>query len=123
MIHDSHFYHQTDLSLDMQLGNIASNTGRIGNWTLGLFELKNTKGEEIFNSRLKLIKRMISQTDSYLEDILDQNISKKLTSILKRFKQDIDKLKKDQINEDNYQYWAEKALTWAKILTDRAKAA
>lgn len=123
MIHDTHFYHQTDLSLEMQIGNIAVNIARVGNWVLGLIELKKNKREEIFHGRVELINKMITQTDSYLNDLLEQNFSEKLKITFKRFKEDIDKLKKDQINEKNYLYWGEKALTWANILTHRAKLA
>ena len=123
MIHDSHFYHQTDLSLDSQIYNIAVNIGRIGNWTLSLFDLKREKGEEMFKSRTELINKMIAQTDSYLNDLLMQKFSSKLNFTFKRFKEDFEQLKKTQINEGNYLYWAEKALTWANILTHRAKLA
>lgn len=123
MIHDTHFYHQTDLSLDFQINNIAVNIGRVGNWTLNLFELKREKGEEIYQSRRDLINKMITQTDSYLNDLLMQKFSSRFNFTFRRFKEDLEKLKKEQINEGNYLYWAEKALTWANILTHRAKLA
>lgn len=121
MIHDTHFYHQTDLSLELQISNIAVNIGRIGNWVLNLFELKKAKGEKVFHGRLELINKIITQTDSYLNDFLKQKYSDRLTFTLERFKNDFEKLKEDQINEKNYLYWGEKALTWANILQHRAK--
>lgn len=119
----NHAYHQTDLPLEMQILNISVNLARIGNWIESLYRLREDKGEEIYQSRIKLIQKMIDQTDSYLSDLKEEVVSEQFSKTLNRFREDFTVVKKQAITKKNHLFIAEKALTWANILQNRAKLA
>lgn len=118
-----HFLSQTDLPLDMQILNISVNMARIGNWINNLDTLKADQGITVYKSRLELIKRIVSQTEHYLKDLNEKQVSDRFRLTLQRFKDDFDNLKKQPIIPKSYLLWSEKALTWANILQHRAKLA
>lgn len=109
---DLHSIHQTDLPLNLQVLNISVNLSRISQWVFESYELKK-----------QLINKFLDQTESYLNDLVNQNISEEFKPTLDRFTAEFKKLKKQTINEENKLLWAEKALTWANILQHRAKLA
>lgn len=112
MKHDPHFSHQTDLPLDKQILNISVNMARLSEWIA-----------DSYISHKSLIDIFIQQTESYLNDLLGQNISDDFEPTLIRFRMEFEKLKKAVKNEKEKLYWAERALTWANILQHRAKLA
>lgn len=107
-----HSTHQTDLPLDKQVLNISVNLARIAYWTADSFELKK-----------QLIARFMEQTDSYLADLSAETVSAQFEPTLKRFNKEFKRLKLEEITGNNKLEWAERALTWANILTARAKLA
>lgn len=119
----NHAYHQLDLPLSAQILNISVNMARMGNWTLGLFDLAKDKDKQVYQARIKLINKLKIQTDTYLNDLYSNELSDQFKPTLKIFKRDFDIFKKQPITEENYLYWSEKALTWADILQIRAKLA
>lgn len=123
MDNNNHALHQTDLSLEMQVLNISVNMARIGNWIEGLNKLKTDKGVEIYQSRFKLIEKMVIQTESYLKDLNNQNLSDRFQKTIDKFTRDFNKFKIQSENIQIYSYLTEKALTWANILQHRAKLA
>ena len=112
MKHDPHFRHQQDLSLEYQVLNISVNLARISQWLIDGYVQKKV-----------LIDKFIEQTDLYLNDLLNQNISKQFQPTLDRFYQEFNDFKKQIINEKVKMFWAERALTWANILQHRARLA
>lgn len=112
MKHSPHFSHQTDLPVGKQILNISVNMARLSEWIA-----------DSYASRKSLISIFIKQTESYLNDLTDQNISEEFKPTLIRFQVEFEKLRNDMKNERNKLYWAERALTWANILQHRAKLA
>lgn len=112
MSHDPHFEHQSDLPLDKQVLNISVNIARLSEWIA-----------DSYISRKSLIDIFIKQTENYLNDLSDQNISEGFKPTLKRLQIEFEKLKNGIKDEEDKLYWAEKALTWANILQHRAKLA
>jgi len=112
MSHDLHFSHQSDLSLDKQILNIAVNMARLSEWIA-----------DSYISHKSLIDIFIKQTENYLDDLSNQNISERLKPTLERFKLEFEKLQSEIDDEEKKLYWAERALTWANILQHRAKLA
>lgn len=112
MRHDPHFSHQTDLPLDKQILNVSVNMARLSEWVA-----------DSYISHKSLIDIFIGQTENYLNDLSDQNISEGFKPTLKRFQMEFEKLKSEVEDEKNRLYWAERALTWANILQHRAKLA
>lgn len=106
--------HQTDLPLEIQVLNISVNMGRVANWA----------GSSYISKRhIELIKMFMDQTESFLNDLFLQEVSKRFRPTLNHFKKEFDKLRNESIQEQNNLIWAEKALTWANILQHRAKLA
>lgn len=122
MNRDPHFFHQTDLSLEMQILNISVNLARLGNWINDLDQLKQNN-LPTYQSRLELIKKIIDQTESYLRDLENEDVSDRFQLTLDRFKQYFQKLKSRQNKAHSFQYWSETVLTWANILQHRARLA
>ena len=91
--------------------DISVNLTRIGDWIADSFPEKKD-----------LIKLFLNQTDYYLSQLKDAKVSQDLESVLEMFSSEFAKLKVAQIQKDR-DYWAEKALTWANILSHRAKFA
>lgn len=112
MNHSPHFSHQADLALDKQILNISVNMARLSEWIA-----------DSYTSHRSLISIFIKQTESYLNDLSDQNVSESFKSTLLRFQMEFEKLRAEVENEKNKLYWAERALTWANILQHRAKLA
>lgn len=112
MNHSPHFSHQTDLPLDKQILNISVNMARLSEWV-----------EDSYISHKSLIDIFIGQTENYLNDLSNQNVSEEFKTTLKRFRMEFGKLKNEVEDEKVKLYWAERALTWANILQHRAKLA
>lgn len=107
-----HSKSQIDLPVHMQILNISVNLARLSQWVF-----------EGYNKKKDLINRFLDQTENFSNDLYTQNISKKFKTTLERFTIEFDKLKNDQITDQNKLQWAERALTWANILQHRAKLA
>lgn len=110
MKHNSHFNHQTDLPLNLQILNVSVNLARVSQWVVD-------------GNKEDLVDKVVNQTDSYLSDLKLQNISEAFKPTLERFIKDFNKLKNRKITSENKLEWAERTLTWASILQHRAKLA
>lgn len=86
--------------------NIAVNLGRVSKWAI---EGKNARVEQFLN-----------ETESYLHQLEKMPISEKFNPTLNAFKNKFYQLKS---NKNLDEIWAEDVLTWANILTHRAKLA
>lgn len=106
-----HSISQIDLPLNLQILNISVNLSRLSQWVY-----------EGYEKRTELINRFMKQTENYLDDLDKQKISEDFKPTLERVKGEFSDLKKTIHNQDS-RLWAEKALTWANILTHRAKLA
>ncbi|OGD97458.1 hypothetical protein A3A49_00590 [Candidatus Curtissbacteria bacterium RIFCSPLOWO2_01_FULL_38_11b] len=95
-----------DLILD-----ISVNLTRIGDWIA-----------DSYSEKKDLIKLFLNQTDEYLSQLKGAKVSRDLEVVLTTFFSEFIKLKEAQIQNDK-DFWAEKALTWANILSHRAKLA
>ena len=86
--------------------NIAVNMERLSQWSQ--------------DGNLKRLDQFLAQTEGYLVRLQRQDVSEKFKPTLIRFTSEMELLK----NSDKQSMkWAEKALTWANILTHRAKLA
>lgn len=86
--------------------NIAVNMGR-----LARFAMEGKHGR---------ISMFLEETERYLQELGKSSFNQKFEPTFVFFKQKFETLKKSEsFNED----WAEEALTWANILTHRAKLA
>lgn len=86
--------------------NIAVNLGRISRWAV--------EGKE------ERVKQFLQETEVYLAELENTPKSKRFMLTFNTFKNKFCLLKKNlNLNEE----WAEEALTWANILTHRAKLA
>lgn len=85
--------------------NIAVNMGRLSKWAM--------------EGRKVRIKQFIADTQVYLDQLENISQSKQFKPTLLSFKRKFTQLK----NEEPDEIWAEDALTWANILTHRAKLA
>ncbi|MDD5416223.1 MAG: hypothetical protein PHE48_04445 [Candidatus Daviesbacteria bacterium] len=112
MKHSPHFSHQTDLPLDKQILNVSVNMARLSEWIA-----------DSYISHKSLIDIFIKQTENYLDDLSDQNISEDFKPTLIKFQADFKKFRNEVKNEKEKLYWAERILTWANILQHRAKLA
>ena len=86
--------------------NIAVNLGRLGRWAL--------EGKEA------RIKQFLTETEDYLKQLEDVPKSERFLRTFKSFKNGFTILRNDVRCDAT---WAENALTWANILTHRAKLA
>lgn len=102
----------TNFTPNIQVLNIATNMGRIGGWTFDSYDAKR-----------KLITRFLDETDIFVRDLENEKISEKFRPTLEMFKKEFYRLKSEEVNQENKLAWAERALTWANILTHRAKLA
>lgn len=85
--------------------NIAVNMGRLSRWAV---EGKYTR-----------IKQFISDTEIYVDQLENTPQGERFKPTYLAFKRKFEELKNHEPNE----VWAEDALTWANILTHRAKLA
>ena len=106
-----HSVSQVDLPLNIQILNISVNLSRLSQWVY-----------DDYNMRRELIEKFMKQTENFLTDLDKQVISDNFKPTLERVKTEFSILKKTIHNQDK-RFWAEKALTWANILTHRAKLA
>ena len=86
--------------------NIAVNLGRLGRWAL--------EGKE---ARLK---QFLAETEDYLKQLEDAPKKTRFLKTFESFKSGFNILRSDVRCDAT---WAENALTWANILTHRAKLA
>lgn len=84
--------------------NIATNLERLSKWS--------SEGNE------DRINQFFKQTQEYLEQLKKLNIKRDFLPTLDRFTFEMEILKK---GDRTTREWAERALTWANILTHRAK--
>ena len=89
--------------------DISVNLARISDWILS----ENTHKQARVDQFLQETKQFLSQIN---------NVSDSFKPTLKRFKKEFNQLLKDRTSPNRYD-WAEKALTWANILSHRAKLA
>lgn len=86
--------------------NIAVNLGRLSKWAV---EKKESR-----------LNQFLSETEEYLNQLETAPKKSRFIPTLRSFKSKFRKLKSNvQLNDE----WAEEALTWANILTHRAKLA
>lgn len=86
--------------------NIAVNLGRLSRWAM--------EGKEA------RIKQFLEDTERYVNQLENSPKDKKFQPTFEKFKKEFERLK-NNVKLDKY--WAEDALTWANILTHRAKLA
>jgi len=86
--------------------NIAVNLGRLARW--------------VSEGRTARVDQFLVETEDYLRQLERTSKNPKFNKTFKIFKQKFSELKNNQKLDD---VWAEKALTWANILTHRAKLA
>lgn len=91
--------------------DISVNLARVANWAADSYEQKK-----------HLINFFLDQTEGYIKEIRQSKMSKDFEPIFTKFIQEFKKLKSTEIQKDN-DWWSECALTWANILTHRAKLA
>ena len=99
------------VSVQDRILDIAVNLARIGNWVADSYEQKQ-----------QLIKFFLDQTEEYLAEVRRLTVSKDFKPILDKFTSELEMLRAQEIQKDK-DWWAERALTWANILTHRAKLA
>lgn len=87
--------------------NIAVNLDRLSRWSV-----------EKNNMRLE---QFLRQTEGYFNDLKRISVDSRFNTTLERFEQEFEALRQAK-NKNSYE-WSEKALTWANILTHRAKLA
>ncbi len=86
--------------------NIAVNMGRLGRWCM--------------EGRTKRLEQFLTETDEYLQLLGQTTKNKQFEKTFIAFKRDFALLKtQKKYNEA----WAERAYTWATILTHRARLA
>lgn len=68
----------------------------------------------------KRVEQFFKQTDDYLKKLKKLPIKHNFLSTLKRFENELELLR---IGDKKTYEWADRALTWANILTHRAKLA
>lgn len=86
--------------------NIAVNLGRVARWAS--------------EGRLSRVNQFLEETEGYIRELEDSPKSQRFTPTFEAFKKAFGKLKSETKLND---LWAEDALTWANILTHRAKLA
>ncbi len=104
-----HSLHQTDLPIKMQILNISVNMARMGELVL-----------KFGDSKAELRQRFLEQTESYLKDLNQENVSGRFNKTLTRFKKEFKKLREEKVDSENKLLWAEKAITWGDILQIRS---
>ena len=86
--------------------NIAVNLGRLSKWAV--------------EKKEKRVEQFLKETQQYINELEATSRSSKFDSTFKTFKNKFHKLKENVSLDDE---WAEEVLTWANILTHRAKLA
>lgn len=86
--------------------NIAVNLGRLSRWAQ--------------EGKTNRISQFLKETEYYLKELENTNKSERFIKTFNLFKDKFTNLKKSSIFDE---VWAEDALTWANILTHRAKLA
>ena len=97
-----------ELPLNIMVMDISQNLARIGNWTADSFDEKKS-----------LIERFLIQTQGYINDLSKRKMPKSLELVFLRFKKEFKNFKIEKFAK-NREEWAEKSLTWANILQNRA---
>lgn len=85
--------------------NIALNLGRLSRWAM--------------EGKKERVKQFISETQIYLDQLENVPKSEKFKPTYISFKKKFEELKREKLDEN----WADDSLTWANILTHRAKLA
>lgn len=84
--------------------NIAVNLGRLSKWAM--------------EKKEKRVEQFLTETQQYINELESATKDSKFIPTFQAFKNKFGKLKNNvQLNDE----WAEDALTWANILTHRAK--
>lgn len=86
--------------------NIAVNMGRLARFAL--------------EGRISRIDQFLEETENYLRELEQSAFKSRFEPTLGFFKEKFELLKKNEKRDSD---WAEEALTWANILTHRAKLA
>ncbi len=86
--------------------NIAVNLGRLARWAM--------------EKKEKRVRQFLIETEDYLDKLENADKSQRFTPTFQAFKSKFKELKQN-VRMDNE--WAEDMLTWANILTHRAKLA
>jgi hypothetical protein len=86
--------------------NIAVNMGRLARFAL--------------EGRTYRIDQFLDETQRYLDELENSQLQNKFKPTFEFFKEKFERLKQNKIRDAD---WAEEALTWANILTHRAKLA
>jgi len=86
--------------------NIAVNLGRLGRW--------------VAEGKKDRVNQFLAETEEYLQKLEDTQKNERFEKTFANFKQRFSELKNNQKLDE---MWAEEALTWANILTHRAKLA
>lgn len=85
--------------------NIAVNLGRLSRWAI--------------EQKAQRINQFLEETEMYLDDLEKTPKSERFFPTFNKFKNRFNQLKSNDTDE----VWAEEMLTWANILTHRAKLA
>jgi len=80
--------------------------GRLGRW--------------VDEKKLNRVQAFLNETNEYMNELEKTNKSDKFISTFRKFKERFINLKNNSSLDEE---WAEEALTWANILTHRAKLA
>ena len=83
--------------------HIAANLGRLARWAI--------------ERRTARVDQFLKETEEYLLRLREAPHGKRFAPTLERFEKEFNALKEEPRDLD----WAERALTWANILTHRAK--
>ena len=86
--------------------NIAVNLERLSRWSS--------------EGNVKRVEQFLAQTQNYMKVLKGLDTSVRFRKTLVNFEDDLEKLGKTKCDSPG---WAERALTWANILTHRAKLA
>ncbi|HSX40907.1 MAG TPA: hypothetical protein VLF68_04840 [Candidatus Saccharimonadales bacterium] len=100
------------ISAQDKILDISVNLARVGNWTADSYETKR-----------KLIQFFIEQTNGYIKELDRYELSPDAQEVIDVFQNEYQRLLKEKVTDQNKDIWAEKMLTWANILTHRAKLA
>lgn len=102
---------KNSVNVNDRILDISVNLARVANWAADSYEQKQ-----------HLIKFFLDQTEDYLKEIRQSKVSGDFEPVLAKFIHEFGKLRKEKIQKDK-DLWAERVLTWANILTHRAKLA
>src|SRR3990172_4874885 len=100
---------KSSVKLKDRVMDISVNLARVANWAADSHEQK-----------AQLIIFFLNQTEGYIKEVRQLKVSKDFEPVLVKFIQEFKSLKSAKIQNDKNN-WAEKAMTWANILTHRPK--